>query len=52
MDAEILKALKEMREQINDLVVRAEENLIDKHNENSEAIDDIVISMIGGGGNV
>lgn len=52
MDAEVLKALKAMQEQVNDLVARVDENLIDKHNENSEAIDDIVISMIGGGGNV
>ena len=52
MDAEVLKALKAMQEQVNDLVVRVDENLTNKHNENSEAIDDIVISMIGGGGNV
>lgn len=52
MDAETLKALKTMQEQINDLVVRVDENLTNKHNENSEAIDDIVVSMIGGGSDV
>lgn len=52
MDAEVLKALKAMQEQVNDLVVRVDENLTNKHNENSEAIDDIVVSMIGGDDNV
>lgn len=48
MDAEVLKALKAMQEQVNDLVVRVDENLTNKHNENSKAIDDIVVSMLGG----
>ena len=52
MDAEVVKALKAIQEQINDLYSRQEEFLLSLHNENSEAIDDIVVSMIGGGDNV
>ena len=48
MDAETVKAIKVMQEQINDLVQRMDENFTQKHNQNSEAIDDIVISMLGG----
>lgn len=48
MDAETLNALKTMQEQINDLVVRVDENLTNKHNENSEAIDDLTITILGG----
>lgn len=49
MDAEVVKALKAIQEQINELYSRQEEYLLGLHNENSEAIDDIVVSMIGGG---
>ena len=48
MDAEVVKALKAIQEQINELYSRQEEYLLGLHNENSEAIDDIVVSMIGG----
>ena len=46
MDAETVKAIKAMQEQINDLVQRMDENFIQKHNQNSEAIDDIVVSIM------
>ena len=52
MDAEVVKAIKVMQEQINDLVQRMDENFTQKHNQNSEAIDDIVVSMLGGDSNV
>lgn len=52
MDAETVKAIKVMQEQINDLVRRMDENFARKHNQNSEAIDDIVVSMLGGENNV
>lgn len=52
MDAETVKAIKVMQEQINDLVQRMDENFIQKNNQNSEAIDDIVVSMLGGDNNV
>lgn len=52
MDAETVKAIKVMQEQINDLVQRMDENFTEKHNQNSEAIDDIVVSMLGGENNV
>lgn len=52
MDAETVKAIKVMQEQINDLVQRMDENFTQKHNQNSEAIDDIVVSMLGGENNV
>lgn len=52
MDAEVVKALKAIQEQINELYSRQEEYLLGLHNENSEAIDDIVVSMIGGGSDV
>ena len=52
MDAEVVKAIKVMQEQINDLVQRMDENFTQKHNQISEAIDDIVVSMLGGDNNV
>lgn len=52
MDAETVKAIRVMQEQINDLVQRMDENFAQKHNQNSEAIDDIVVSMLGGDNNV
>lgn len=48
MDAEYLKELKVMKDQINDLVRRVEAMLLDKHQDNSDAIDDITISLLGG----
>lgn len=52
MDADVLKALKAMREQINDMNYRMERYLLDKHEDNSEAIDDITISLLEGSTNV
>ena len=48
MDAEVLKALKAMQEQMNDFVQRVDNNLVNLHNENSEAIDDLTITLLGG----
>lgn len=48
MDAEVVKALKAIQEQINDLYSRQEEFLLNLHNENSEAIDDLTITILGG----
>lgn len=48
MDAEYLKELKVMKDQINDLIRRVETMLLDKHQDNSDAIDDITISLLGG----
>lgn len=48
MDAEVLKALKAIQEQINELYSRQEEYLLSLHNENSEAIDDLTITILGG----
>lgn len=52
MDIETIKAFKKMQEQINDLAQRMDESFEKKHNENSKAIDDIVVSMLGGDNNV
>ena len=48
VDAEYLKELKVMKDQINDLIRRVETMLLDKHQDNSDAIDDITISLLGG----
>lgn len=48
MDAETVNALKLMQEQINDLVQRMDESFTEKHNQNSEAIDELIVSMLGG----
>ena len=48
MDAEVLKTFKNLQEQINDLYSRQEAYLLDLHNENSEAIDDLTITLLGG----
>ncbi len=48
MDAEIVKAFKAVQEQINELYARQEEFLLSKHEENSEAIDDLTIAILGG----
>lgn len=50
MDAEVVKEFAHLQEQINDLVLRAENYLIEKHNENSEAIDDITLSLLESAG--
>lgn len=47
MDAEVVKALKQIQEQINDLYSRQEEFLLSKHEENSTAIDDLTIAILG-----
>ncbi len=47
MDAEVVKAFKAVQEQINDLYSRQEEFLLNLHNENSEAIDDLTITILG-----
>lgn len=47
-DEQIVKSIKQLQENINDLTRRVESLLLQKHNENSEAIDDIVITMLGG----
>lgn len=48
MDAEVLKTFKQLQEQINDIYSRQEEYLLNLHNENSEAIDDLTITLLGG----
>ena len=50
-DEQIVKSFKAMQESINDLTKRMEDMLLELHNENSEAIDEIVINMLGGGTN-
>jgi hypothetical protein len=47
MDAEVLKALKAMNERINDMYSRQEEYLLNLHNDNSDAIDDLTITLLG-----
>lgn len=49
---DLLKEITQMKEQQNDLVRRVEALLLDKHTENSNAIDDIVVAMLGGESNV
>lgn len=44
----ILKELAQMKNQINDLIQRVEDALLAKHESNSDAIDNIVIAMLGG----
>lgn len=48
MDTETVKALKLMQEQINELRAQSEGYLLKLHNDNSVAIDNIVITMLGG----
>lgn len=48
---DLLKEITQMKEQQNDLVRRVEALLLDKHTENSNAIDDIVVAMLGGESN-
>lgn len=47
MDAEVVKAFKAVQEQINDLYSRQEEYLLGLHDENSDAIDDLTITILG-----
>lgn len=47
-DEQIVKSIKQMQESINDLTLRMETLLLEKHQANSDAIDDIIISMLGG----
>lgn len=47
-NAQITKALKSIQEEVNDLTRRMEAMLLEKHEENSEAIDDIIIAMLEG----
>ena len=47
-DEQIVKTFKQMQESINELTLKMEQMLLEKHKENSEAIDNIVISMLGG----
>lgn len=44
----ILKELVIMKNQINDLVLRVETNLINKHQSNSDTIDNLIIAALGG----
>ena len=44
----VLKELAQMKNQINDLIQRVEDALLTKHEANSNAIDDIVVAMLGG----
>lgn len=47
MDAEVVKAFKAVQEQLNDINSRLEEFLLAKHEENSTAIDDLTIAILG-----
>lgn len=46
MEADVLKQFKAMQEQINDMNLRLETYLLSKHEENSEAIDDLTITIL------
>ena len=48
MNEEMMKEFKIFREQVYNKINEFEEILMGLHNENSEAIDDIVVSMLGG----
>ena len=47
MDAEVVKTFKHLQEQINDLYSRQEQYLLALHNDNSDAIDDLTITLLG-----
>lgn len=47
-DEQIVKSIKQLQESVNDLTLRMETMLLEKHNENSNAIDDIIVNMLGG----
>ena len=44
-DEQIVKTFKQMQESINELTLKM---LLEKHKENSDAIDDIIVSILGG----
>ena len=48
-DEQIVKTFKQMQESINELTLKMEQMLLEKHKENSEAIDDIIVTMLEGG---
>ena len=48
MNEEMMKEFKIFRAQVYNKINEFEEILMGLHNENSEAIDNIVISMLGG----
>lgn len=50
MDSEVLKALKAMQSQINDTNKKIEQYLLDKHEDNSTAIDDITLVLLESAG--
>lgn len=47
-DEQIVKSIKQMQESINELTLKMETMLLELHKANSDAIDDIVVSMLGG----
>ena len=47
-DEQIVKTFKQMQESINELTLKMEQMLLEKHKENSDAIDDIIVSILGG----
>lgn len=47
-DEQIVKTFKQMQESINELTFKMEQMLLEKHKENSDAIDDIIVSILGG----
>jgi hypothetical protein len=48
MDAEVVKAFKQQQELINEVVKKLDDYFLALHNENSEAIDDLTITLLGG----
>ncbi len=47
MDAEILKAINMVSNKIQEVEQKLDNYFLDLHKENSEAIDDIVVSLLG-----
>lgn len=47
MDAETMRELKIIKDQMNDLIRRVDNNLSALHNDNSDAIDDLTITILG-----
>ena len=47
-DEQIVKSIKQLQESVNELTLKMETMLLEKHQANSDAIDDIVVSMLGG----
>lgn len=50
MNTDVMMELKQNREQMNNLVNRVEAMLLRAHEDNSNAIDKIIISILGGSG--